>query len=407
MCLSPQLAAFLASQTPTPKLQTPSTVAELAEILKEHSETESGQTLWVIGNGTKLSWGNPTGTADQLLSMRQLNRLIDHAAADLTVTAEAGMPLMELQQLLAEKGQWWPVDPLYPDWATLGGILATADTGSLRQRYGGIRDLILGITFVRADGEVAKAGGRVVKNVAGYDLMKLFTGSLGSLGIVTQMSLRLYPLPAAQCRLKGVGSLPDLERFCQQVLQAKLSPVGLDLGLEAGAAYVAILFHGSSRVIAEQVTQVRSLGEALHWQTELTEGPTVLAGSLVTSLPSSLPNPTSAETVLIKFGCLPNHSFATLQQFQTLFPGCWVQLYRGCGLGRAWLVNPEKGSLQQLQQHLKSAGGFLTLLEAPPSLKAALAQNLGPAGILMDKLHRQFDPSCRFATAPLPGTACP
>lgn len=401
MSLSPHLAAFLASQPHPPELYTPSTVVELAQLLKEHLESHSGRTLLVAGNGSKLSWGNPTGSEVRLVSTRRLNRLIDHAAADLTVTAEAGMTLVELQQILAEKGQWWPVDPLYPDWATLGGIIATADTGSLRQRYGGIRDLILGITFVRADGAVAKAGGRVVKNVAGYDLMKLFTGALGSLGILTQVSLRLYPLPAAQGYLKGTGSLMDLEGLCQQLWQAKISPVGLDLRLDGGEPDVVILFHGSGRVIAEQMAQTRALGEALHWQdeviTEITTMPPEAGWVLTTLLPSAIPS----ETVLVKFGCLPNQSLGVLQQFQTLFPGCWVQLHRGCGLGRAWLANPDRGSLEQLRQHLKSVGGFLSLLEAPSSLKAALAQDLGPAGILMDKLRQQFDPARTFGSGPI------
>ncbi|MEN9202381.1 MAG: FAD-binding oxidoreductase [Thermostichus sp. DG_1_6_bins_120] len=394
MSASPYLAAYLSSRPNPAKLSTPSTVAELTEILK------SGQRLLVAGNGSKLSWGNPTGGEDLLVSTCRLNRLVDHAAADLTVTVEAGMTLAQLQQILAEKGQWWPVDPLYPDWATLGGIIATADTGSLRQRYGGIRDLLLGITFVRADGEVAKAGGRVVKNVAGYDLMKLFTGSLGSLGILTQVSLRLYPLPALQGCLQGRGSLPDLEGFCRQVLQAKLSPVGLDLGLDGGEPYVAILFHGSQPVIAEQVAQTRALGETLDWQAKIQEGRvlTTTAGQTSTTFP---PGGIPSETILVKFGCLPNQSLGVLQEFQALFPGCSVQLHRGCGLGRAWLTHPEKGSLEKLQQHLKSVGGFLTLLQAPSPLKAALALDLGPAGILMDKLRQQFDPRRTFSSGPL------
>lgn len=170
-------------------------------------------------------------TVDLILSTRGLRRLIDHAAADLTVTVEAGMTLAELQQILAEQGQWWPVDPLYPNWATVGGIIATADTGSLRWRYGSIGDLVLGITWVRADGEVAKAGGRVVKNVAGYNLTRLFTGSLGSLGILTQVTLRLYPLPAAQATLLATGALADLEVLARQVLNAPVSPAGVDLWL--------------------------------------------------------------------------------------------------------------------------------------------------------------------------------
>jgi len=297
---------------------------------------------------------------------------------------EAGMTLAELQHILAERGQWWPVDPLYPERATLGGIIATADTGSLRWRYGGIRDLLLGIAWVRADGEVAKAGGRVVKNVAGYDLMKLFTGSLGSLGILTQVSLRLYPLPAAQSALLATGSLPELEVLCQQVLTGPVNPVGVDLWLRAEGSQVWLSFHGSERAIAQQMAQTRRLAPAGLTLQE------VNPGSL------SLPQPGSG-AVLAKFGCLPNQSLATLEQFQTLFPGAQVQLHRGCGLGRAWLVQPEVGSLMQLQRYLKSAGGFLLLLEAPPALKRALAHDFGPVASLMRKLKQHFDPAGTFS----------
>ncbi|MEN9222011.1 MAG: FAD-binding oxidoreductase [Thermostichus sp. BF3_bins_97] len=376
MSFAPPLAAFLSGQPDSLSIQIPSTVAELAGILKECR----GQKVLPLGNGSKLGWAHSAEPVDQILSTRGLCRLIDHAAADLTVTVEAGMTLAELQQILAEQGQWWPVDPLYSDWATVGGIIATADTGSLRQRYGGIRDLLLGITFVRADGEVAKAGGRVVKNVAGYDLMKLFTGSLGSLGILTQVSLRLYPLPAARSGLLATGSLQDLEVLCQRVLAGQVSPVGVDLWLRAEGSQLLLTFHGSERVIAEQITQTRQLAPVeLAWQ-EVNPG----------ALP--MPQP-SSEGVLAKWGCLPNQSLAALQQFQTLFPEAQVQLHRGCGLGRAWIKNPERGSLAQLHHFLKSAGGFLTLLEAPQALKATLAYDFGPATLLMRKLRQQFDPA--------------
>ncbi len=106
---------------------------------------------------------------------------------------QAGLKLADLQAFLAPSGQFLPLDPSYADNATIGGIIATADAGTWRQRYGGVRDLILGFSFIRHDGEIAKAGGRVVKNVAGYDMMKLFTGSYGTLGIIDQITLRLYP----------------------------------------------------------------------------------------------------------------------------------------------------------------------------------------------------------------------
>ncbi|MFS8969343.1 FAD-binding oxidoreductase [Synechococcus sp. 'PEA 65AY6A-5F PE A'] len=380
MAFSPPLTDFLSGQAAPIPIQTPSTVPELAQLLKECRERK----VLPLGQGSKWGWAPRLEAVDLILSTRGLRRLIDHAAADLTATVEAGMTLGELQAILAERGQWWPVDPLYPDWATVGGIVATADTGSLRWRYGGIGDLLLGITWVRADGEVAKAGGRVVKNVAGYNLTRLFAGSLGSLGILTQATLRLYPLPAAQATLVATGSLPDLEALARQVLRARVSPVGVDLWLKAEGPQLCLHFHGSERVIAQQMTQVQQLAPAgLSWQEARPEAP---------PLPSR-----RAGMVLAKFGCLPSQSLATLEQFQSLFPDAQVQLHRGCGLGRAWISQPEVGSLLQLQRHLKSVGGFLLLLEAPAALKTALAHDFGPTATLMRKLKQQFDPAAIFS----------
>ena len=128
--------------------------------------------------------------------MANLNQVVEHGEEDLVITVQAGMKIKDLNNFLASKGQFLPIDPFFEEEATVGGVVATANNLSWRQRYGGVRDLILGLSFVRADGEVVKAGGKVVKNVAGYDLMKLFTGSYGSLGIITQVTFRLYPLVA-------------------------------------------------------------------------------------------------------------------------------------------------------------------------------------------------------------------
>ena len=172
----------------------PVTAAELAELVRSAHHTKSP--LSVAGNQSKSDWGGCITGAKTTISTQKLDRLIDHAIGDLTVTVEAGMKFDRLQQILATAQQFLPLDPAYPDRATIGGIIATADAGSLRHRYGGVRDLLLGINFVRADGKMAKAGGRVVKNVAGYDMMKLFTGSYGTLGILTEVTFRVYPLPA-------------------------------------------------------------------------------------------------------------------------------------------------------------------------------------------------------------------
>jgi glycolate oxidase FAD binding subunit len=144
------------------------------------------------GSGSKLGWGNPPTRADMVLSTTRLNRVIEHAWADLTVSVEAGCTIGTLQDTLAQHGQRIAIDPLWPEHATVGGLLSTNDSGTLRIRYGGLRDLIIGATIALPDGTLATSGGKVVKNVAGYDLPKLVTGALGTLGVITRAVFRLH-----------------------------------------------------------------------------------------------------------------------------------------------------------------------------------------------------------------------
>src|SRR5260370_19624065 len=148
----------------------PATSRELAVELKRAND--AGRTMIPRGGGTKAEWGNPPARADAILSTARLNRVIEHALADLTVTVEAGCTLSNLQRTLAERGQRLAVDALWPERATIGGVLSTNDCGALRLSFGGLRDLIIGSTIALADGTLAVSGGKVVKNVAGYDLQK-------------------------------------------------------------------------------------------------------------------------------------------------------------------------------------------------------------------------------------------
>ena len=158
----------------------PSSETELAAALR--CGDAAGLGVVPRGGGTKTGWGNPPVRADLILSTARLNRVIEHAWADLTVSVEAGCTIQNLQNALAEHGQRIAVDPLWPERATVGGILSTNDSGTLRIRYGALRDLIIGVTIALPDGTLASSGGKVVKNVAGYDLPKLATGALGTLG---------------------------------------------------------------------------------------------------------------------------------------------------------------------------------------------------------------------------------
>src|SRR5207249_11993774 len=180
------------------------------------------------GGGTKISWGNQPTRADLVLSTARLNRIIEHAWADLTVNVEAGCTIQNLQNALAQHGQRIAADLLWPGRATVGGVLSTNDNGTLRIRYGALRDLIIGVTIALPDGTLASSGGKVVKNVAGYDLPKLLTGALGTLGVITRAIFRLHPLPHnVQSFTIAARDLDDANRLMLAVQSSRLVQTGL------------------------------------------------------------------------------------------------------------------------------------------------------------------------------------
>ena len=179
----------------------PATGDEAATMLRTANERR--QSVLIRGAGTKLDWGRPAAAPDVVLDMRPLSRVIAHAHGDLTATIEAGAPLADVNAALRAHGQWLPLDPAFADRATIGGLLATNDSGPLRHRHGTPRDLVIGVTIATTDGVLAKAGGQVVKNVAGYDLSKLMTGSVGSLAAIVSATFKLAPVPAASRTLRA------------------------------------------------------------------------------------------------------------------------------------------------------------------------------------------------------------
>jgi glycolate oxidase FAD binding subunit len=179
----------------------PSTVAEAATLLKG-----SERPIRPVGGGTKpwIAAGD-----EEPLETGGLDRILEHNVGDFTAVLEAGVPFAEAQAAFAEHGQRLAWDPPDPGGATIGGIVATADSGPLRHRYGGVRDLVVGTSVVLSDGTVAKSGGKVIKNVAGYDLAKLFAGSFGTLGLIATVSVRLHPLPAKTATVAFEFDDPD------------------------------------------------------------------------------------------------------------------------------------------------------------------------------------------------------
>jgi glycolate oxidase FAD binding subunit len=197
----------------------------------------------IAGGGTKAGWGNPVDHAE-VVSTAGLDSIVEHNAGDLTAVVEAGVPLRRLEEELAEAGQMLALDPPGDD-ATIGGIVATGDSGPLRHRYGGPRDLVLGVTIALPDGTVARAGGRVIKNVAGYDLSKLMTGAFGTLGLIAQVALRLHPLPRQTVTAYGAADDPrDLARIAHAASHAQNEPIALDHEWRGDQGFVYARFGG-------------------------------------------------------------------------------------------------------------------------------------------------------------------
>jgi glycolate oxidase FAD binding subunit len=201
---------------------------ELAEVLKESNKGRT--TVIPRGSGTKMSWGNVPRSLDLLVDMRGLNRVVEYTPENLTVTAECGISLGRLQEVLAAHGQFLPLDPPFFSIATLGGIVSCNASGPHRLIYGTLRDMVLGMKVVTADGSIASFGGRCVKNVTGYDMVKGFIGSLGTLGVIAEVTLKVRPLPERE--VIQVASFPTPESgllASRSLLHSVLFPAALEL----------------------------------------------------------------------------------------------------------------------------------------------------------------------------------
>jgi glycolate oxidase FAD binding subunit len=234
----------------------PASTAEAAALLQ--AAAGLGLTVVPRGSGSRIDWGLAPRSCDLVVSTRRLGRVLEHAAGDLVVTVQAGVGLDQLQSRLGPAGQRLALDP--PGGGTAGGLIATGAAGPLRLRYGTPRDLLIGITVVRADGVVAKAGGKVVKNVAGYDLGKLYAGSYGTLGLITEATFRLHPCPAAAaCVWVDTPDPAAAAAAVQAAAASPLAPSAIELHWPSAASpvSVAVLLEGDEAGVAERAERLR------------------------------------------------------------------------------------------------------------------------------------------------------
>src|SRR5882757_6221522 len=369
----------------------PGTEGELAEILRLSSE--AGVVVIPRGGGTKLEWGNSPARAGLILSTARLNEIIEHAWADLTVAVQAGCTIQRLQETLAQHGQRLALDPLWPEKATVGGVLSTNDSGALRLRFGALRDLIIGVTIALPDGTLASSGGKVVKNVAGYDLPKLVTGALGTLGVVTRAVFRLHPLPLSSHSFSiSTVNAEETQKLVLAVQDSKLAHTFLQSHFSDEKPPASdILFEGTEAGLAAQETQLRNLAAP--------ESVSQASNSSWTAREELWAFSDPASAAIAKISILPTNMVRTMklvahsanaQQVR------WKALLYATGLG--WLrLEGKPGALQKalqvLRDELQGQDGWLVALHRPSKMPAFDAWGTaGDALPLMKAVKQQLDP---------------
>ena len=369
----------------------PGTPEELASVLK--TATAADLHVSPRGGATKMEWGNPPRSGEVIVSTRRLNRVVEHAWADMTATVEAGCTFQRLQQTLAEHNQRLALDPQWPERATVGGILATNDSGSLRIRFGAMRDLIIGITLALPDGTLAKSGGKVVKNVAGYDLPRLATGSLGTLGVITQAIFRLHPAPR-ETRILSFSARDNgaMNALLLSIQDSRLVPTGLQVRAgDSAPPEIDVRFEGTAAGCEEQIGQVLRLAAGtaqIEPRAEVSDSRALLWSgnepSLVgkfSLLPASLG---------VFFGTVGKASERLHLSWRAVAQAVGVGLFRLEGSSSALLT-----ALQDLRQHLEQSRGSLSILHCPPEVKSKtdVWGSGGDALPLMRNIKAQFDPT--------------
>ncbi|MBA3417632.1 MAG: FAD-binding oxidoreductase [Geodermatophilaceae bacterium] len=344
---------------------------------------ERGLAVVARGAGTKLTWGTPPERVGLMLDLTRMAAVLDHAAGDLVAVAQAGCPIAHLQRTLAASGQRLAIDETLPG-STLGGGIATNSSGPRRMLNGTFRDLMIGTTVVRADGVIAKSGGRVVKNVAGYDLGKLMTGSFGTLGVVTDAVFRLHPLPAASGVLSAdIRDSGILAAMVRAIVHSDVVPTAVEVDWSAAGGRIAVLLEGTEAGVAGRTAAARELLARA--------GPAEVDVDVLEQLPRWWGR--YPDGVLLKLSCALSGVERVLREAAAL--GVAVRGSAGVGVlyGGIPVDADVTGAVTALRATCTASGGSLVVLDAPAAVKSTV-DVWGPVSALelMRAVKRQFDP---------------
>jgi glycolate oxidase FAD binding subunit len=379
----------------------PETSEQVAAAMRICSEADAAVTAW--GGGTATQIGNPPQRVDVVLGLSRVDRVIEHDDANLTATVEAGIGLSRVQQAVGKRKQFLAFNPPFAERATVGGVLATNLNGPRRSYYGSVRDLVIGMKAVLASGEQIKAGGKVVKNVAGYDMCKLFVGSLGTLGIITEATLRMTPIPETAATVLTTGALPLVCQLVDELSRSKLLPSAVFLlspeatqtdNREQSGWRLAVCCEGFESSVMRHLHDTQDAAMRIGLGTE------ILQSSDHNQFWEALRDFSAQPGRLVYRVTVPRALAAvvteTIRSWSTI--DFRPRIVSDTAMGIIWLSLEAKQDaikwFTRLVAEARENHGHAVMLAAPPDLKTDVDVwgSLPPAVSLMREIKRQFDP---------------
>lgn len=395
----------------------PGSVEEVSAVMAFASTEKLKVAPW--GSGTKIALGGIPERLDLVLGLRRLDQVVDYVPEDMTATFQAGTPFKDAQVILGQKGQWIALDPPYAERATIGGVLATNSSGPRRLRYGAARDFLIAITVVHPDGKITKGGAKVVKNVTGYDMPKLYIGSLGTLGIIADATFRVYPLPPVEkTYLASFSTVQAEQGVVAKLLDSTIVPNAVELLNPAAVreitAQVGVPWQEGNYGLA---VAIGSVAEAVDAQIVAIERLCGEGGSLGGSVLEGTPHhtfwqairdfaPGDGHRAVLKASVLLTHVGEAVRKGEEAAGKSGLRLgiiaETGSGIVRYYLSGDHPDRFQQglaetvnsLRTFARGTGGSLVVQEAPADVKGTVDVwgSVGNAFPLMRGLKEQFDP---------------